>query len=143
MFFVQVRELCGKFEGTFLKIWYFVPFLRIFTNFYIVFALKWRVSAIFIPCHFTILREKLQTKMHKYTKNAGIVLFYTQNPAYLAAPVRLELTTHGLTELPVRFSKSLQAFIYKGFSDFTKFSPKFSPKFSHPFFGVYFFAILL
>ena len=97
MFFVQVRELCGKFEGTFLKIWYFVPFLRIFTNFYIVFALKWRVSAIFIPCHFTILREKLQTKMHKYTKNAGIVLFYTQNPAYLAAPVRLELTTHGLT----------------------------------------------
>ena len=22
--------------------------------------------------------------MHKYTKNAGIVLFYTQNPAYLS-----------------------------------------------------------
>ena len=35
--------------------------------------------------------------MHKYTKNAGIVLFYTQNPAYLAAPVSLELTTHGST----------------------------------------------
>ena len=40
--------------------------------------------------------------MHKYTKNAGFVLFYTQNPAYLAAPVRLELTTHGLTDCKLK-----------------------------------------
>ena len=43
----------------------------------------------------------------------------------LAAPVRLELTTHGLTGQRTLF-ESLKAFILKGFSVFL-FGPHFSP----------------
>ena len=42
-------------------------------------------------------------------------------------PVRLELTTHGLTAKKKHFLRSLKAFILKEFSVFL-FSPYFSPK---------------
>ena len=47
----------------------------------------------------------------------------------LAAPVRLELTTHGLTGLYRLFLKSLTPFIYKAFSVCEFAAPKSRPNF--------------
>ena len=47
------------------------------------------------------------------------MLLYTKS-CILAAPVRLELTTHGLTASFLKFLKSLQAFILKGLRVFQK-----------------------
>jgi hypothetical protein len=47
----------------------------------------------------------------------------------LAAPVRLELTTHGLTGLYRLFFKTLNPFILKAFSVCEFFTPKSRPNF--------------
>ena len=50
--------------------------------------------------------EAVLAKINKYSKKDQ----HKVGP-FLAAPVRLELTTHGLTELPIRFLQTLQPFI--------------------------------
>ena len=54
----------------------------------------------------------------------------------MAAPVRLELTTHGLTARPQNFEKSPQPFIYKAFS----IPKKCRLPLSYHFFGIVLFS---
>ena len=56
------------------------------------------------------------------------MLFNTQNPAYLAAPVRLELTTHGLTAIKTNFQRA-ESLYFQGFQRINFYTKIYTKKF--------------